>query len=63
MANGAHAIADEDAHGGIENLLATLFTALSARFAALILNTLRHSRGKAGGSLLSDRTIHDRFPF
>jgi hypothetical protein len=61
VTHGTYAVTDENAHGGIENLLSALFASLSARLAALILNTLCDCRGKASGSLLSDRTIHDRF--
>jgi hypothetical protein len=61
VTHGTDAVTNENAHGGIENLLSALFASLSARLAALILNTLCDCRGKASGSLLSDRTIHDRF--
>ncbi|BBH31546.1 putative two-component system sensor kinase [Pseudomonas sp. St290] len=47
MAYGSHAIAHHDAHGRVENFLATLLTALSAGLAALVLNTFSDSRGDA----------------
>ena len=41
MAHTAHAIAHDNAHGSIEDQLATLLAAMPAGLAALILNTLR----------------------
>jgi hypothetical protein len=63
MTHGPNAVSNEDTHGRIEDLLATLFASLSTRLAALVLNTLRDCRGQASGSLLSDRAVHYGFPF
>jgi hypothetical protein len=47
VAHGAHAVAHDNAHRRVENVLSTLLTALSAGLAALVLNTFSDSRGDA----------------
>ncbi|MNO07755.1 hypothetical protein D3C81_2300810 [compost metagenome] len=51
MAHTAHAIAYDDAHGGVEDFLATLLAAPAAGLAALVLNTFRHGCGNASSTL------------
>jgi hypothetical protein len=63
MTHSPDAVTNEDAHGRIKNLLPTLFTSLSTRLAALVLNTLCDCRGQASGSLLSDRAVHNGVSF
>jgi hypothetical protein len=63
MANGPYAIADDNAHDCVKDILPAPLTALSAGLPALILNTLRYRCGNASSTLLSDHTVHDRFSF
>ncbi|MNJ68638.1 hypothetical protein D3C77_649040 [compost metagenome] len=58
MAYTAHALTHDNAHGGIEYVLAALFAALTTGLAALILNTFGNCRGNASGTLLSHCRSH-----
>ena len=49
MAHGAHAIAHDDAHGGIENRLTALLAALTTGLAALVLDAFGDGIGCPGG--------------
>ncbi|MNE34543.1 hypothetical protein D3C80_1282700 [compost metagenome] len=59
--DGTHAIAHDNAHRGVENVLSTLLTALSAGLAALVLNTFSDRSGDTRCTFLSHCTNHDRY--
>ncbi len=59
VAHGTHAITHDNAHRRVENDLSTLFTALSAGLAALVLNTFSDRSGDTRCTFLSDCNHHD----
>ncbi|KPZ28242.1 hypothetical protein AN901_200559 [Pseudomonas syringae pv. theae] len=61
MAHCTYTVTHHDAHGGIENHLPALFTALPSSLAALILDTFGH-RTRYSGSPFSCN-CHDSFLF
>jgi len=63
VTHGTHAVADDDAHSGVENRLAALFAAAPAGLATLILDTVGDSAGHAGGTVQSDELGQDGHPF
>ena len=60
VAYGTHAFTHDNTHGGIENGLAALFTALSAGFAALVLHALGDGVGHQGGAFLGRLGCHSK---
>ncbi|MNJ77995.1 hypothetical protein D3C77_756260 [compost metagenome] len=61
MPDGTHAIAHNNAHRGVENVLSSLFTALSAGLATLVLNAFSDRSGDTRCTFLSHCTNHDRY--
>ncbi|MCY1306485.1 hypothetical protein D9M70_563490 [compost metagenome] len=62
MAHRPHAVAHDDAHGGIEDRLASLFAALAAGLAALVFHAFGDRAGYAGGTVTAGRLVQDRKP-
>ena len=63
MTYGPHAIAHDDTHGRIENVLPALLAAPSAGLAALVLNAFSHGSSNAGGTFLSYYAVHHTSSF
>ena len=63
VAHTAHAIAHDDTHGRIENVLPALLAAPPTGLAALVLNTFSHGSSNAGGTFLSHYAVHHTSSF
>ncbi|MNZ99044.1 hypothetical protein D3C78_1183540 [compost metagenome] len=58
VTHATHPLANDNAHGRVENVLAALLAALAAGLAALVLNAFGDRRGNASGTLLSHCRSH-----
>ncbi|MOA30191.1 hypothetical protein D3C78_1512570 [compost metagenome] len=58
MAHTTYTIAHDDAHGGVEDQLATLLAALAGSLAALVLHAFGDGGGDAGGALVRHCGCH-----
>ncbi|SPO59752.1 protein of unknown function [Pseudomonas inefficax] len=58
VAHATYAIAHDNAHGGVEDQLATLFAALAGSLAALVLHAFGDGGGDAGGALVRHCGCH-----
>ncbi|CAI8911215.1 hypothetical protein EMIT0P74_40135 [Pseudomonas sp. IT-P74] len=56
-----YAVTHDNAHGGIQDFLSSLFAALSAGLATLVLNTFSDRSGDTRCTFLSYCTNHDRY--
>src|SRR5690606_6437561 len=58
--DGAHTIADDDPHGGVEDRLAANLTTSANGLAPVVLDTFRDSTGEARGTGVGGHNSHER---